>query len=74
MSGAVNRLQFKDLPEGAVALDGILLIKYIDEEGVIRYAEMSTAALHPIEALGMVKTAEDTLRAKLMIGSREHDE
>jgi hypothetical protein len=74
MSGSVNRLRFKDLPDGSVALEGILLIKYIDPEGSIRYAEMSTASLHPVEALGMVKTAEDTLRARLMMGSREHDE
>jgi hypothetical protein len=73
MSGTVDRLRFRDLPEGSVALEGLLLCKYITPEGVIRYAEMATPSLHPVEALGMVTTAEDTLRAKLMEGSNHHE-
>ena len=65
---AVNTLRFRDLPEGAVALEGLLLIKFITEDGTIRYAEMATPTLHPVEALGMVTTAEDTLRGTLMKG------
>jgi hypothetical protein len=70
---AVDKLRFRDLPKGAVALEGVLLVKYITEEGTIRYAEMATPTLHPVEALGMVTTAEDTIRARLMEGSTHHD-
>lgn len=65
---AVERLRFRDLPEGAVALEGLLLVKFITVDGKVRYAEMATPTLHPVEALGMVTTATDTLRETLMKG------
>ncbi len=54
------------LPDGAVAVDAVILIKFLDNEGVIRYGEILTSTLHPTEALGMLMTAEDSMRAFLM--------
>lgn len=54
------------LPEGSVAIEAVILVKFLDNEGVIRYGEILTNGLHPTEALGMLCTAEDSVRAFLM--------
>jgi len=74
VNSPLERLSFKELPGDAIPLEGVLLVKYISEDGLIHYAEMCTPTLHPIEALGMVKTAEDTLRSRLMRGTREQED
>jgi hypothetical protein len=53
-----------------VPLEWIVLVKCLNPEGQIRYREQSSKALHPVEALGMLATAEDTVRTRLMMGAR----
>lgn len=55
-----------DLPDGALAVDIVLLCKWVDTDGKVKYSEMKSSSLHQIEALGMVTTAADTLRAMCM--------
>lgn len=57
---------FLSSPEGWVPLEGFMCVKYLDPAGNIRYKEIKTPSLHAIEALGMVTTAADTLRAIIM--------
>jgi hypothetical protein len=42
------------------------MVKCLDPKGRVRYREMSSSTLHPVEALGMLSTMEDTVRTKLM--------
>lgn len=57
---------FLESPEGWLPLEAFILVKYLDPAGNIKYKEIKTPSLHPIEALGMVTTAQDTLRAYIM--------
>lgn len=59
---SIYGLGLPDLPEGAIPVDLVMLFKWVDEEGNVRYTEMKTERLHPIEALGMCSTAVDTFR------------
>lgn len=66
------RYQGVDLPDerdGEMALEAILLFKVLLPSGSIQYREYKSANLHPIEALGMITTMEDTLRATIMRGA-----
>lgn len=63
-------LKLPDLADGELAMDAIVLVKVLDGEGVVRYREYKSASLHAVEALGMVATMEDTLRAGIMGGAR----
>jgi hypothetical protein len=65
-----TRLSFVDLGEGWVPLEFLLMVKCLDPKGRVRYREMSSTTLHPVEALGMISTMEDTIRKKLMSDAR----
>lgn len=52
-------------------LDMIIIVKGLDEEGSIRYREMASSGLAPMERLGMVVSYADTVRSQLMRGSQE---
>jgi hypothetical protein len=47
-------------------LDAIVLVKCADDSGSIRYKEMRSNDLPLVEALGMVETYKDTLKAQIM--------
>lgn len=69
-----ENLGFLNLGSGWVPLDWIVLVKCLDPEGNIKYREMTSKSLQPVEALGMVSTFEDTLRTRIMMSVREVDE
>jgi hypothetical protein len=62
---------FFELGAGWIPLEFIVLAKCLAPDGSVKYREMTSQTLHPVEALGMVKTMEDTIRARLMNGARE---
>lgn len=66
---SVYGLSVKDLPDGWVALDAVVLVKGIDGSGQVRYAEISTGTLSPMEGLGMATTFGDTCRSLLLRGT-----
>jgi len=55
-----------DLPDGSIPVDVVLLCKWVDVDGKVKYSEMKSSSLHNVEALGMVTTAADTLRSMCM--------
>lgn len=57
---------FPEMDPGWVALDAVILVKCLDATGNVRFKEMKTPNLHPVEALGMLVTAQDTYRQYLM--------
>lgn len=59
-----------DLGEGWIPIDYIVLVKCLAPNGQLRYREMTSPTMHPIEALGMLTTMEDTLRTRIMMSSR----
>jgi hypothetical protein len=61
-------MSINEMPKGWVAIDAVLLIKGINESGQVRYVEMSTPQLSPIESLGMAVTFTDTMRTLIMRG------
>ena len=62
----LNGIAIPDPEEGWLYLDAIILIKCMDDEGEVRYREIKSGGLTPVEALGMTETYSDTLRAHLM--------
>ena len=64
--GYLLNWDFLPSPDGWVPLEAFICVKYIDPQGIIKYKEIKTPSLHAIEALGMVTTAQDTLRAFIM--------
>lgn len=67
----LSGLTFKDLPEGSVPLEAVLLVKLLDKNGKVRYAETTTRGLTSTEALGMVTSCEASLKSQL-VQSIEH--
>ena len=65
----VYGIPLPDLDEGEIVVDAIILVKTMGEAGV-KYRELKTPTLHPIEALGMADTYSDTLRMQLMKNAR----
>lgn len=65
-------LRVRDLPEGWIALDAIVLVKGLNADGQVRYAEVATGALGPVECIGMATTFIDTCRDILQKGTRTH--
>lgn len=61
-----DALGFLNLGEGWIPLDWVILVKCITPDGSVRYREMLSKTLHPVEALGMATTFEDTMRTRLM--------
>ena len=62
-----------DIPEpepGWLYLEAVVLLKCMDDEGLIKYKEVKSKGLTPVEALGMVETYSDTLRTVLMRRAR----
>ena len=69
---SIYGIELPDLPEGAIPVDMVMLFKWVDPEGKVKYSEMKSANLHPVEALGMLTTASDTLRSMCMNPQREN--
>jgi len=61
-------IQIKDMPQGWIALDAVILVKGLSESGQVRYLEMTTQTLNPVESLGMATTFADTCRTIIMRG------
>lgn len=53
-----------------VVLGGMCVTKEMKEDGTVTYRESTIGDLHPMELLGMVVSAQDTLRAQLMSGAK----
>jgi len=64
-----------EMPEMAdheefLPLDMIVVIKGLNENGDIKYREMSSTGLSPMERLGMAVSYADSMRSMLMRGAR----
>lgn len=55
---------------GWVPLEWVVLAKCIAPNGEVRYREMMSKGLQPVEALGMLCTMEDTIRMRIMRSAR----
>jgi hypothetical protein len=62
----IGKLDVPDPPDGWVYLDAVVLIKCVDDSGAVRYKEMRSNDLPLVEALGMVTTYTDTIKAQIM--------
>lgn len=69
-----NGNTFFNLGKGWVPLEFLVSVKCLDPNGNVRYREMWSQTLHPVEALGMLSTMEDTMRMRLMQGARRSEE
>jgi hypothetical protein len=58
-------IEFTDLPDGATALEVVVLVKVIDADGHVGLVERSSKGLTLWEALGMATTFADTMRDQL---------
>lgn len=65
-----DHLRFLNLGSGWVPLDYLIMVKCLDPNGNVRYRELSSTSLHPVEALGMLTTMGDTMRQRLMRDAR----
>lgn len=66
MTEQVFGMPLVPLPEGVTALECILSIKALDEEGNVRLFERTSDGLTGWEALGMAHTLTDSLAANLI--------
>jgi hypothetical protein len=67
-------VEMPDLPEGAVPLDVVCLVKALDAEGRMMLCERSSDGLTRWEALGMATTFADSMRARLIDSLRDGDD
>lgn len=63
-------LPLPPLPDGYQPISGVVLVKCLTDEGKMKYVELRTDDLHPVEALGMVETARDSLKTTIMRSAR----
>lgn len=61
-----DSMGFFNLGKGWTPLEYVLLVKCLDPEGNVKYRELTSRSLHPVEALGMVTTFQDSCRHKIM--------
>jgi hypothetical protein len=66
-----NGVGFLQLGEGWMPLEYLIMVKCLDPKGNVRYRELSSKTLHPVEALGMLTTMGDTMRSRLMREARQ---
>jgi hypothetical protein len=62
----LNGLHIHPLPSGWTALEGIVLVKCLDEEGNSTWAFRTTAGLNDEELLGALVVRTDLLRRDLL--------
>lgn len=67
-------LSFLNLGKGWVPIEWLIMVKCLDPDGEVRYQEVTSKTLNPVEALGMLTTMEDTMRRRLMRGARSLNE
>jgi len=67
-------MSFLNLGAGWIPLEYLIMIKCLDPKGRVRYRELSSQSLHPVEALGMLTTMGDTMRGRLMRDARSIEE
>jgi hypothetical protein len=65
MNGDLFGMEIPALPDGVTALECVVTIKALDEEGDVSLYERKSRGLNSWEALGMVTTLADTLRNRL---------
>jgi hypothetical protein len=68
----IGKLDVPDPPDGWMYLDAIVLIKCADDTGAVRYKEMRSNDLTLVEALGMITTYTDTIKAQIMRQATEN--
>ena len=61
----VHGIEIDDLPEGFTALEIVYSVKCLDEDGSVSLVNGASDGLNTWEALGMVISAADDLRAGL---------
>jgi hypothetical protein len=66
-------LQIHPLPPGWTALEGIVLVKCLDEEGHASWAFRTTAGLNDEELLGALTVRTDLLRKELLESFQSED-
>lgn len=66
-------MEIEELDEGCVALEVVMSIKAIEENGDVRIYERTSPGLSEWEALGMAITLADGMRQSLMAPSLEDD-
>lgn len=59
-------MEIPELPNGVTALECVMSIKVLDEDGNMRLYERTSQGLNAWEALGMINTLADSLRRRLM--------
>jgi hypothetical protein len=57
------------LKDDEVALGAVVMIKLMTAEGNVVYREYKAPEIHPVEALGMVTTMQDSIKAVCMAGA-----
>jgi hypothetical protein len=67
MSSAYG-IEIPDLPAGAIPMEVVVLVRYVDDEGDTTTAEVRSAGMSTQEALGMAVTYADGLRLSLLVG------
>lgn len=50
-------MEMPDLPEGSTALECVVLVKFIDEDGDLCYATRASEGMGLIERIGMLRCA-----------------
>lgn len=66
--GTVNiSIEVENLPEGALLVDKIVLLKFITADGDVIFREQFGQSLNGMERLGMTSSAADTSRAMMTL-------
>lgn len=73
MSDEVFGLQFTDIESSDIPVEGILIIKALDEDGDPQTVIRATEGISKPEALGMLVGAADQIRAYIADSWREED-
>lgn len=67
-------VEFDPVPDGWTALEGVAVVKCLDENGVLRLAVQASDGLTTWEAAGMLLTALDGQREELRRSLEDEDD
>lgn len=66
-------MEMPDLPENSTALECVVLIKFIDEDGDLCYATRASESVGLIERIGMLRAACATAESDAVASFRPHE-